>query len=554
MVIEMDTTALAGLMFKHITKTPEDYEKQYPPRSLPQGAAVTRIAPSPTGFMHLGNLFGAVTDERLAHLSDGIFYLRIEDTDAKREVEGGVEMILSVFRRFGLEFDEGFTLEGDNGVYGPYRQRQRAEIYQAYVKRMVEEGKAYPCFHTEEELAAMREQQESQKVNFGYYGPWATCRNLTPDEAAEKIQAGTPYVVRFRSPGDPEKRVHCHDLVKGDMELPENDQDVVLLKSDGIPTYHFAHVIDDHLMRTTHVVRGEEWLATLPIHLQLFEALGFEPPQYVHTAQLMKMEGTSKRKLSKRKDPELALSYYHSQGYPVESVMEYLLTILNSNFEEWRIANPDKPRREFPFTAQKMSASGSLFDIAKLMDVSKNTVSRMSAEDVTRQVLEWAREEDQELYALLSRDEDYAKRIFAIGRGGEKPRKDIGVWSQVKDYLAFFYDELFVPARACPENLEEADCAEILKQYIPLYDETDDNTAWFDKVRALAVQLGFAAKPKDYKKNPDQYKGHVGDVSTVLRLALTGRQNSPDLCDSMKVLGRERSLARLQRALEELTR
>lgn len=548
----MDNRTLAGLMFPDITGTPEEYEARYPQRELRSGAAVTRIAPSPTGFMHLGNLFGAVTDERLAHQSGGVFYLRIEDTDAKREVEGGVETILSVFQRFGLAFDEGFTLDGGKGGYGPYRQRLREGIYKAYAKRLVEQGMAYPCFHTEEELAEMHRQQEQQKANFGYYGPWATCRDLAPEEAARKIQAGEPYVVRFRSMGDPEKRVKCHDLVKGDVELPENDQDVVILKSDGIPTYHFAHVVDDHLMRTTHVVRGEEWLATLPIHLQLFAALGFAPPQYVHTAQLMKMEGNSKRKLSKRKDPELALSYYHTQGYPVESVMEYLLTILNSNFEEWRLANPDKPWREFPFTTQKMSASGSLFDIAKLMDVSKNTVSRMTAEEVTRQVVDWAREEDQELYALLARDEDYARRIFAIGRGGEKPRKDIGVWSQVREYLNFFYDELFVPARACPDNLEQADCIQILREYLPRYDENDDNTAWFDKVRALAVELGYAAKPKDYKKNPEQYKGHVGDVSAVLRLAITGRQNSPDLCDSMQVLGRERSLARLERALAEL--
>ena len=544
----MDYTALAELMFPQIHKTPQDYEAQYPPRQLPQGAMVTRMAPSPTGFMHLGNLFGAVTDERLAHQSGGIFYLRIEDTDAKREVEGGVETILSVFRQFGLQFDEGATLEGDAGDYGPYRQRQRAQIYQAYAKSLVQRGMAYPCFHTEEELTAMRQQQESQKANIGYYGPWATCRNLTPDEAAKKIQEGIPYVVRFRSPGDPARRIHHHDLVKGDMELPENDQDVVILKSDGIPTYHFAHVVDDHLMGTTHVVRGEEWLATLPIHLQLFEALGFPVPAYVHTAQLMKMEGNSKRKLSKRKDPELALDYYHAQGYPVESVMEYLLTLLNSNYEEWRLANPTLPYQEFPFTTQKMSASGSLFDTNKLMDVSKNTISRMTAEEVTRLVLDWAKTEEPQLYELLARDPAYAQAIFAIGRGGDKPRKDFGVWSQVKEYLNYFYDELFVPAEKGPDSVSPADCVEIIQRYLPLYDPEDDNTQWFDKVRDLAVELGYAAKPKDYKKNPDQYKGHVGDVSGVLRLAITGRQNSPDLCDSMKVLGKECSLARLEDA------
>ena len=400
----MDYQRLANLLFPDITTTPADIEAMYPPRSLPEGAKVTRIAPSPTGFMHLGNLFSAIVSERLAHQSGGVFFLRIEDTDLKRAVEGGVETIIRVFNHYGLNFDEGATIEGDKGAYGPYRQRQRAKIYQTFAKVLVEQGLAYPCFCTEEELNEMRQQQQEMKINFGYYGQWAKCRDLTFEQIEENIQAGKPYVLRFRSPGDPNKRFVHRDLVKGDIELPENDQDIVLLKSDGIPTYHFAHVIDDHFMGTTHVVRGEEWLATLNIHLQLFRTLGWKPPKYVHTAQLMKMDGGSKRKLSKRKDPELALDFYNAEGYPVPSVLEYLMTLLNSNFEDWRIANPTAPMDDFQFTTKKMGNSGSLFDIDKLKDVSKNTISVMSADEVYNEVTGWAKDYDQQLYTLLTAD------------------------------------------------------------------------------------------------------------------------------------------------------
>lgn len=548
----MDYKDLSEILFPDITLTADDYEKMYPERSLPEGAKVTRIAPSPTGFMHLGNLFGAVTDERLAHLSGGVFYLRIEDTDLKRQVEGGVETIIKVFDKFGLKFDEGVTLDGEKGDYGPYRQRQREKIYKTYAKKLVSEGLAYPCFATEEELEEMRKEQEAKKENFGYYGKYAKYREYPMEEAAKRVQSGEPYVLRFKSQGNPENKLKHTDLIKGLIEMPENNQDIVLLKSDGIPTYHFAHVIDDHLMRTTVVVRGEEWLATLPIHLQLFDTLGFKRPKYAHTAQLMKMEGESKRKLSKRKDPELALSYYDEVGYPVPSVIEYLLTLLNSNFEEWRIANPKEDFNKFNFTTKKMSVSGSLFDIDKLRDVSKNVVAVMEAKEVYDYVLNWAKEYDEAFHSLLARDEKYATDIFSIGRGGKKPRKDIAVWSEVKDYMGFFYDELFSPSYEFPENIKKEDILSVLEAYKEGYRECDDMNDWFNDMCTVGSKLGFAPTTKDYKENPDMYKGNPGDVSQVIRVAITGRQNSPDLYTCMKIIGYDRVIARLTRAYEEV--
>ena len=402
----MDYNRLAELLFPQINTTPEEIEARYPKRSLPEGAKVTRMGPSPTGFMHLGNLYGALVDERLAHQSGGVFYLRIEDTDKKREVEGGVQTIIEAFSSFGLPFDEGATLDGDNGAYGPYRQSQRAEIYQTFVKSLVQRGMAYPCFCTEEELAAAHAEQEKNKENFGYYGKYAVWRDRPMEDIEAELQKGTPYVVRFRSEGSIENKIRHEDLVKGKMEVTENDQDVVILKSDGIPTYHFAHVVDDHLMGTTVVVRGEEWLATLPVHLQLFRAMGWKPPKYAHTAQLMKIdpETGGKRKLSKRKDPELALTFYAQEGYPVPAVLEYLMTLLNSNFEEWRRANPTLPMNDFPFTTKKMSGSGALFDIEKLRDVSKNVISRMDADTVYQFIADWSAENDPAFHALITRD------------------------------------------------------------------------------------------------------------------------------------------------------
>ena len=550
----MDYNALADLLFPGLDEEAviARIETAYPPRSLPEGAKVTRMAPSPTGFMHLGNLFGAIADERLAHQSGGVFYLRIEDTDQKREVPGAVETILRVFSDYELPFDEGASADGDNGAYGPYRQRQREGIYRAYAKRLVRQGKAYPCFCTEEELAAIREKQAAEKANFGYYGGWAVHRDTPFDEVKARIAAGEPFVLRFRSEGDPGRRTKFTDLVRGTMELPENDQDVVLLKSDGIPTYHFAHVVDDHLMGTTHVVRGEEWLATLPIHIQLFGAMGWKMPKYVHTAQLMKLDNGSKRKLSKRKDPELALDFYQRQGYCVAAVKEYLMTLLNSNFEDWRLANPDAPLEKFPFNTKKMGVSGALFDIEKLNDVSKNVISRMSAAEVADMLTAWAREFDPDFCALLERDPAYTDAILSIGRGGKKPRKDIAVWSGAKEYLSFFFDELFTCDGAYPENVRSADAKRILEEYAAIYDPADDSGVWFDRIKALADRLGYAANMKDYKQNPEAYRGSVADVSMVLRVAVTGRQNSPDMYEIMRLLGRERVLRRLRGAAENL--
>ena len=550
----MDYNALADLHFPGLDEEAAiaKIEADYPPRSLPEGAKVTRMAPSPTGFMHLGNLFGAIADERLAHQSGGVFYLRIEDTDQTREVPGAVETILKVFSDYELPFDEGATADGDNGAYGPYRQRQREGIYRAYAKRLVRQGKAYPCFCTEEELAAIREKQAAEKANFGYYGSWAVHRDTPLSEVESRVAAGEPFVLRFRSEGDPGRRTKFTDLVRGTMELPENDQDVVLLKSDGIPTYHFAHVVDDHLMGTTHVVRGEEWLATLPIHIQLFGAMGWKMPKYVHTAQLMKLENGNKRKLSKRKDPELALDFYQRQGYCVAAVKEYLMTLLNSNFEDWRLANPDAPLDKFPFNTKKMGVSGALFDIEKLGDVSKNVISRMSAAEVADRLTAWAREYDPGFCALLERDPAYTEAILSIGRGGKKPRKDIAVWSGAKEYLSFFFDELFTCDGAYPENVSAADAKRILDEYAAIYDPADDSGVWFDRIKALAERLGYAANMKDYKQNPSAYRGSVADVSMVLRVAVTGRQNSPDMYEIMRLLGRERVLRRLGSAAENL--
>lgn len=550
----MDYNLLAEKLFPHINKTPEDILAQYPARQLPEGAKVTRMGPSPTGFMHLGNLYGALVDERLAHQSGGVFYLRIEDTDKKREVEGGVQTIIDAFSSFGLPFDEGATMTGDRGDYGPYRQSQRAEIYQTFVKSLVQRGMAYPCFATEEELAAMREKQEAAKENFGYYGKYAVWRDRPMEDIEAELAKGTPYVVRFRSEGSIEHKIRHEDLVKGKMEVTENDQDVVILKSDGIPTYHFAHVVDDHLMGTTVVVRGEEWLATLPVHLQLFRAMGWKAPKYAHTAQLMKIDEQtgSKRKLSKRKDPELALTFYNQQGYPAPSVLEYLMTLLNSNFEEWRRANPDKPMNDFPFSTKKMSGSGALFDIDKLKDVSKNVISRMSAEDVYQAVVAWSEKNDPEFHALFTRDPDKTRAFLAIGRGGKKPRKDLALWSDVKPYMDFLFDELFQPDYTLPEHVSKDDAKAILTEFKGQFNENDTPDDFFAKMKAIAEQHGFAPETKAYKQNPEQYKGHVGDVSMVVRIAVAGRQNAPDMQSVMHIMGAQQVQSRLDQCIAAL--
>lgn len=545
----MDFNYLAGLLFPDVTATPEDMEEKFPKRELPEGAVVSRMAPSPTGFVHLGNLVQGLTSERLTHQSGGVLFLRVEDTDAKREVPGAVEILINSLKHYNIVFDEGATIEGDNGIYGPYRQRQRKDIYHVFAKKLVSEGKAYPCFCTEEELAAIHEAQEAEKANFGYYGKWAKYRDASIETIEENLKKGMPWVLRFHSEGSIENKIKFTDLIKGNLELTENDIDHVLLKSDGIPTYHFAHAVDDHLMHTTHVVRGDEWLPTLPFHLQLFFALGWKPPKYLHIGPLMKMDGESKRKLSKRKDPELALTFYQEIGYPVEAVYEYILTVLNSNYEDWRRANPFASTDEFKFSYKKMNPAGSLFDEDKLRDVSKDVVSKMTAERVYELALEWAKLYDADFAEKLSANPEFTKAILAIGRGGKKPRKDFAVWSELKAYMAFFYDDYFVREAAYPE-FDKADIEGVIRDYVDIYDVNDDQNVWFEKIKALAEKYGFCPDTKQYKANPDAYKGHVGDVSMILRVAVTGRQNSPDMYEVMRILGKEKVTARLLDAVK----
>jgi len=548
----MDHDRLAELLFPQITKTPEDYEKMYPARELPEGAKVTRLGPSPTGFIHLGNLYGAFADERLAHQSGGVFYLRIEDTDDKRFVEGAVEIIINSLKFFGINFDEGATMDGDKGAYGDYTQSHRAEIYQCFAKKLVAEGHAYPCFLTEDEITAIREGQEAVKANPGIYGEYAKSRNLSFEEVEANIKAGKPYVIRLKSDGNPDqsdenvRKVRVNDAIRGILEMPENFQDTVILKTTGIPTYHFAHVVDDHLMRTTHVVRGAEWLPSLPIHVELFEKLGWEPPIYCHTAQLMKIdeETGTKRKLSKRKDPELSLDYYRNQGYHPAAVREYLLTILNSNFEEWRIENPDAPVDDFQFTTEKMSNSGALFDLNKLNDISKDVLLRIPASEIYDFLKDWAAEFKPDIMHIFD-DRAYLETILDLGRNDNKPRKDLVYAQQIIEFISYFFDDMFKIEDEMPAEVPTEDVQEILKAYLGTYDHADDQSQWFDKIRTIAGQLGYAEKPKDFKKNPDQYKGHVGHVSTVIRIALMGRSQSPDVWTIQQILGEERTRARI---------
>ncbi len=546
---------LAKVIFPDLTDndTIEALEEQFPPRGLSENARVTRLAPSPTGSIHIGNLYGALADERIAHTSakDGVFYLRIEDTDDKREVEGAVEKIIKYLGAFGINFDEGATEDGDNGAYGPYRQRQRAMFYHIVARKLILDGRAYPCFCSEEDLEKAHKAQEENKENFGYYGKYAIHRDMPVDEAIAKIEAGEKFVLRFKSLGNPENKVEMKDAIKGKLSFPENDQDFVLLKSDGIPTYHFAHVVDDHFMRTTDVVRGEEWLSTLPWHVELWRACGFRMPRFCHTAQVMKLdeETGTKRKMSKRKDPECTLGFYFEKGYPAKSVIEYLMTLLNSNYEMWRNANKDASYRDFEFKASNMGNSGAMFDLAKFNDVSKNVISTMTADEVYEGVSEWARENDSDFYALITRDENYSKEIFSIGRGGKKPRKDFACWSEVKDFISYFFEETFsVNEAEYPENISKEDRVSILDEYAGIYKTEPDNNAWFETVKNLAEKYGFTSDMKAYKANPEAFKGSVADVSTVIRVAITGRQNSPDLFAICNLLGEEKVRARVENA------
>ena len=546
----MNNKELAELIFPDV-KDYTYYEEKYPRRNLPEGAEVLRVAPSPTGFIHVGGLFQGLIAKTIAKQTGGVFYVRIEDTDQKREVENGTQGILEAFEKYGMSPDETVNLDGtDRGNYGPYIQSERGDIYRSYAKKLIEEGNAYPCFCSQEDLDQIRENQTKAQERPGYYGKWAKCRNMPIDMAAEKIKNGDPYIVRFKSPGNPDRKIKHKDVIKGNIDFPENDLDITIIKSDGLPTYHFAHAVDDHLMGTTIVTRSDEWVSSMPLHLQLFSVLGFKAPKYAHTAPLLKQDGDSKRKLSKRKDPEASVSYYTEEGYPKEAVQEYLMNIANSNFEGWRKGNKQADISEFKFDIHKMGVSGALFDMVKMNDVSKNVISRFSAKRVLEDCLEWAKIYNNELYELIDNDREYALKVFNIERGNEKPRKDIGKWSEVKDAISYMYADEFKKV----DNFEyqkvndKDEIKIIVSEYINNYfDINDDKQTWFDKMKDLAVKLGYAREVKEYKANPDNYKGHVGDISTVIRITLTGRANTPDLYEIMQVLGEEEVRTRLSK-------
>lgn len=541
---------LADFLFPDIDKTPDYYEKLYPPRDLKEGARVTRFAPSPTGYLHFGNLFTCVASYLTAKNTNGVFFVRVEDTDQKRKVDGAVGAMLKGLSVYGVNADEGVVAEDKEiGDYGPYYQSHRKEIYQAYAKDLVKRDLAYPCFCTAEEIEQIRNSQEGEDIK-GYYGKYAKCRNLTFEQIKANIEAGTPWTLRLKSPGDINKKCYFDDMIKGKIEMPENVIDVVLLKTDGIPTYHFAHAVDDHLMRTTHVTRGDEWIASVPLHLQLFKVLGFKPVKYAHIAPIMKEENGGKRKLSKRKDPEAAVSYYDEVGFPTESVNEYILTLLNSNFEDWRRANQNAPLSDFPFNLKKMSASGALFDFVKLTDVSKNVISKMSAQKVFELSYAWAKAYNPQLASLFEQDEKKAVDILNIDREGKKPRKDIAKWSDVSDYLSYMYDETFTPCFDLTGNATPELAVKVLEKYKDVVNLDDDKDTWFARMKELCPLVNCTPNVKEYKSNPEAFDGHVGDVSTIVRVALTGRTNTPDLYSITKLLGESTVQSRLSAALE----
>lgn len=541
----MDTQKLADLLFPEVRERPEDLEARFPARDLPQGAMVVRLGPSPTGFVHIGNLYVGLINDRLASQSDGIFFLRIEDTDDKRKVEGAEDLILSSLHHFGLDFDEGRTLEGDKGAYGPYRQSERVPIYHVMAKDLVAKGLAYPSFASPEDLDAVRQKQEAQKALPGYYGTWATDRNLSFDEIADRLARGQEWTLRLKSRALP-GGIQVADAIRGNVSVPANVQDVVLLKTNGVPTYHFAHVVDDHFMRVTHVVRGEEWLATLPYHVELFDMIGWPLPTYCHTAHLMKIDTTGKRrKLSKRHDPEMALTYYNQEGFFPEAVREYLMILINSDYEEWRLANPEAPLTDFPVTLDKMATSGALYDMVKLEDVSKETLLRMDINRITDFFMAWAKEHRPEDYSVLEGREEEVKALLAIGRDDPKPRKDLVYGAQILDHIRYYFDAWFQIEDALPPEVSPDQAKAILADYLKSYDPADDNSAWFGKIRDISQAHGYALKPKDYKKNPEAYKGHVGHVSTVVRLAVTGKTASPDLWTLQQIMGEDQVRRRI---------
>ena len=551
----MNYKDLADLIFPN-AKDISYYEEKYPERNLPEGAIVTRFAPSPTGFVHIGGLYQALVAKLSANKTHGVFFLRVEDTDQKREVENGVTGIVNSLQDFDMAPDEGMISDTEEiGNYGPYKQSLRKDIYEAYAKYMIEQGKAYPCFATPEELEEMRAKQEAAKIRPGYYGVWAKYRNLPVDEAIEKIKNGEKYIIRFRSPGREDRKIKHKDIIKGNVDFPENDQDIVIIKADGLPTYHFAHAVDDHLMRTTHVIRSDEWLSSVPLHLQLFQELGFKAPKYAHISPIMKNDNGNKRKLSKRKDPEAAVSYYKEEGVPAEAVKEYLLNIANSSFENWKKANPDKKIEDFDFQLNKMSVSGALFDMVKLLDIGKTVISKMTAEEVYEKAYTWAKEYDSELEEMLKAKE-YSLKVFSIERGNAKPRKDISKWKEVKNAIIYMYDDKFEKLDleyADTKITDKSEIAKILKLYLEKYfDINHDKQTWFDKIKELAEEAGYAREVKMYKQEPEKWPGHVGDISTVIRVALTGRTNTPDMYEIMQTLGEERTKQRIENALKKM--
>lgn len=543
---------LAELLFPHIDKTLDYYEDLFPERDLDKKAKVTRLGPSPTGFIHLGNLYGALVDERMAHLSNGTMLLRIEDTDDKRKVEGSEELIINSLKFFGIEFDEGVTLDGEKGIYGPYRQSDRKEIYQTAAKFLTEKGLAYPSFVSEEEMEKIREIQEKEGVNTGYYGKWATDRDLTFDEIKSKIENGEQWTLRLKSSGDPEVAMKFKDGIRGEINVRQNNLDVVILKQNGIPTYHFAHVVDDHFMRITDVVRGEEWLSTLPIHLELFYVMGWKKPNYNHTAHLMKTEDGKKRKLSKRKDPELSLEYYMKDGYFPQSVTEYLMTLMNSNYEEWRMKNPEKSYTEFDFKAKNMSSSGALFDLNKLNDISKDVLVKIPVEEILEFMLSWSEKFDLNANKLLIKYKDDLVKLLSIGRDGKKPRKDLVNCTQIMEFISYYFDEEFKHVDELPERVSKEDAKIILEKYLETYKSDDSNEEWFNKVKEITDSNGFTSNNKEYKNNPEAYKGNITDVSTAIRVAVVGRQQSPDLWSIQSIMGEERVRERINLFLNTL--
>jgi glutamyl-tRNA synthetase len=568
-----DGEALVNLLFGEAAasaKRPPEYEALYPPRALPQGAMVTRYAPSPTGFMHIGGIFVSLINKRLAVQSDGVFFLRLEDTDVKRAVPGALDTIVDSLARFDLSPQEG-VLRGPSsefvqqGAYGPYIQTERVAIYRDYAIDLIRRDLAYPCFCTVEELSASREEQMALNVKPGYHGRWARWRDAPLAKVKEALLRGTPFALRLRVPDDVSGRVEWKDGVKGVISMPVNDLDTILLKSDGIPTYHFAHAVDDHLMRTTHVIRGDEWISSMPLHQQLFRLLGWKPVHYAHVPPIQKLDrveeiepetaetkvSESRRKLSKRKDPEANIEYYREAGVPEIATIEYLLNIANSAFEDWRKQNPSKPYTDFPLKLNKLAPGGALSDLVKLKSISQDAVSRMSAEEVYRQGLDWAKAYDKELAALMERDPEYTKRGLGIERGGKKTNKRIVTWPDLRAQLSFFYDELYSRADTFefPENIPKEELPVLLRRMLEVYDPTSTKDAWFERIREIATAAGYAGEVKQYKASPGSFKGHVGDVSMALRVALCGTRNSPDLYEVMAVMGPERIRARLARFL-----